>query len=41
MPLNLLFGFEALMAERNVTRAAARVGRTQPAMSGTLAVCEN
>ena len=25
------------MAERNVTRAAARVGRTQPAMSGTLA----
>ncbi len=35
--LNLLVGFEALMAERNVTRAAARVGRTQPAMSGTLA----
>ncbi|WP_448469780.1 LysR family transcriptional regulator [Martelella sp. AMO21009] len=25
------------MTERNVTRAAARVGRTQPAMSGTLA----
>jgi DNA-binding transcriptional LysR family regulator len=35
--LNLLVGFEALMAERNVTRAAARIGRTQPAMSGTLA----
>ncbi len=35
--LNLLVGFEALMTERNVTRAAARVGRTQPAMSGTLA----
>jgi DNA-binding transcriptional LysR family regulator len=35
--LNLLVGFEALMEERNVTRAAARVGRTQPAMSGTLA----
>ncbi len=35
--LNLLVGFEALMAERNVTRAAARVGRTQPAMSGVLA----
>lgn len=35
--LNLLVGFEALMAERNVTRAAARVGRTQPALSGTLA----
>lgn len=37
LDLNLLVWFEALMAERNVTRAAARVGRTQPAMSGTLA----
>ncbi|KAB2790334.1 LysR family transcriptional regulator [Brucella anthropi] len=35
--LNLLVAFEALMAERSVTRAGARIGRTQPAMSGALA----
>lgn len=35
--LNLLVAFEALMAERNVTRAAHRVGLGQPAMSAALA----
>jgi DNA-binding transcriptional LysR family regulator len=35
--LNLLLVFEALMDERNVTRAAARVGLSQPAMSNALA----
>lgn len=35
--LNLLVAFEALMAERNVTRASARMGRSQPAMSAALA----
>ena len=35
--LNLLVAFEALMAERNVTRAARRVGTGQPAMSHALA----
>jgi DNA-binding transcriptional LysR family regulator len=35
--LNLLVAFDALMAERSVTRAAARVGLTQPAMSNVLA----
>lgn len=34
--LNLLVAFDALMAERSVTKAAARVGRTQPAMSAAL-----
>lgn len=34
--LNLLVAFDALMAERNVTRAAARVGVSQPAMSAAL-----
>jgi DNA-binding transcriptional LysR family regulator len=34
--LNLLAAFDALMAERNVTRAAARVGVSQPAMSAAL-----
>lgn len=34
--LNLLVAFDALIAERNVTRAGARVGRTQPAMSAAL-----
>ncbi len=34
--LNLLVAFDALMAERSVTRAGARVGRTQPAMSAAL-----
>ena len=35
--LNLLVAFEALFEERNVTRAALRVGVTQPAMSNNLA----
>jgi LysR family transcriptional activator of mexEF-oprN operon len=35
--LNLMVAFEALMAERNVTRAAARVGIGQSAMSHALA----
>ncbi len=34
--LNLLIAFDALMAERNVTRAAHRVGIGQPAMSYAL-----
>jgi LysR family transcriptional regulator, mexEF-oprN operon transcriptional activator len=34
--LNLLVAFDALMAERNVTRAARRVGVGQPAMSYSL-----
>jgi DNA-binding transcriptional LysR family regulator len=35
--LNLLVAFDALMTERNVTRAAVRVGVSQPAMSAALA----
>ena len=35
--LNLLVAFEALMAERNVTRAGHRIGLGQPAMSAALA----
>src|SRR5438552_1242783 len=35
--LNLLAAFDVLMAERHVSRAAARLGITQPAMSNTLA----
>ena len=34
--LNLLLAFESLMIERNVTRAAARSGLSQPAMSHAL-----
>lgn len=34
--LNVLLAFEALFEERSVTRAAARVGLTQPAMSNAL-----
>src|ERR1700710_2656493 len=34
--LNLLVVFEVLMAERNVTRAAERLGRTQSAVSHSL-----
>lgn len=34
--LNLLVAFDALMAERNVTRAAVQVGVSQPAMSAAL-----
>lgn len=36
LDLNLLVAFEALLAERNVTRAAARVRRSQPALSAAL-----
>ena len=35
--LNLLVAFDALIAERSVTRAGTRIGRTQPAMSAALA----
>ena len=35
--LNLLVAFDALMAERSVTKAGRRIGRTQPAMSASLA----
>lgn len=35
--LNLLVAFDALMTERNVTRAAIQVGVSQPAMSAALA----
>ncbi|MGB8275293.1 MAG: LysR family transcriptional regulator [Alphaproteobacteria bacterium] len=34
--LNLLLVFEALMRERNVTRAGQRIGMTQPAVSNAL-----
>jgi DNA-binding transcriptional LysR family regulator len=34
--LNLLLAFESLMIERNVTRAAKRIGLSQPAMSNAL-----
>jgi DNA-binding transcriptional LysR family regulator len=34
--LNLLVAFDALIAERNVTRAAGRIGLSQPAMSKAL-----
>ncbi|MCB1488168.1 MAG: LysR family transcriptional regulator [Bauldia sp.] len=34
--LNLLVAFDAMMRERNVTRAAARIGLAQPSMSNAL-----
>ncbi len=37
LDLNLLVTFDVLMAERNVTRAAERLGRTQSAVSHSLA----
>ncbi|HJQ26934.1 MAG TPA: LysR family transcriptional regulator [Blastocatellia bacterium] len=37
LDLNLLLAFEALMIERNVTRAARRLNLSQPAMSNALA----
>lgn len=37
LDLNLLKALDALLVERNVTRAAKRLGVTQPAMSGMLA----
>jgi DNA-binding transcriptional LysR family regulator len=39
--LNLLVAFDALMAERSVTRAGTRIGRTQPAMSAALSRLRN
>ncbi|CAN7550587.1 LysR family transcriptional regulator [Acidovorax sp. LjRoot66] len=39
--LNLLAAFDALMDERNVTRAAVRVGVSQPAMSAALSRLRN
>ena len=37
LDLNLLVALDALLDERNVTRAAARLGYTQPTISGMLA----
>ena len=37
--LNLLKAFDALHSERAVTRAAARIGLSQPAMSSALRAC--
>lgn len=37
LDLNLIVAFDALMDERHVTRAARRIGLTQPAMSAALA----
>lgn len=36
LDLNLLVVFDAMMTDRNVTRAAARIGLSQPAMSNAL-----
>ncbi|MCZ7080154.1 LysR family transcriptional regulator, partial [Salmonella enterica] len=36
MDLNLLVTFEALLAEQNVTKAAARLNLSQPAVSAQL-----
>lgn len=37
LDLNLLLAFDALIAERNVTRAAERMSVGQPTMSASLA----
>ena len=37
LDLNLLVALEALLCEKSVTRAAAKLNMTQPAMSGALA----
>jgi len=39
--LNLLKAFDALMSERAVTRAAGRIGLSQPAMSHALSRLRN
>ncbi|BAY73162.1 MULTISPECIES: LysR family transcriptional regulator [Nostocaceae] len=39
--LNLLVVFDALMTEQNVTRAALRLGLSQPATSNALARLRN
>ena len=36
LDLNLLLSLDALLEERNVTRAAARLGLSQPAVSAAL-----
>ena len=41
LDLNLLVAFDALMNERNVSKAAARVGVSQPAMSAALSRLRN
>src|SRR5262245_21858711 len=41
LDFNLLTAFDALIEERNVTRAAARLALTQPAMSGVLTRLRN
>lgn len=41
LDLNLLKALASLLDERSVTRAAARLGVTQPAMSGMLARLRN
>ena len=37
LDLNLLVSLDALLQERSVTRAAARMGLSQPALSASLA----
>lgn len=39
LDLNLLKTLDALLDERSVTRAAARLALTQPAVSGMLTAC--
>lgn len=41
LDLNLLLVFDALMRERNLSRAAIRLHRSQPAVSNALAACAN
>jgi DNA-binding transcriptional LysR family regulator len=41
LDLNLLVAFEALLIEKNVSRAANRIGLSQPGMSNTLARLRN
>ena len=37
LDLNLLVVFDAVFAERHISRAARRLGKSQPAVSGALA----